>query len=69
MHIDRRRFLFGAALVVGVPAVAGLWVRTSGPSSSRPVFRIAGWDVPAAGPAAADEVWITLGRSWRTAWR
>jgi len=63
--MDRRTFLFGAAVVVTGLALAE---RLSRPrSSSRVALRIAGWDAPGDDPAA--EVWIALGRSFRTAWR
>jgi hypothetical protein len=34
-------------------------------------FRIEGWDLPdqAGTVAAGNEVWISVGRSWRTTWR
>ena len=77
MEIDRRTFLFGATLLVATPALvelvacpASARTPTSPPPAASPVFRIQGWDTPAeASAVAAKEVWITLGRSCRAAWR
>jgi hypothetical protein len=71
--IDRRTFVAGTAFVVVAPVVAAtLETLPSAPSAcaaeSRLVFMINGWSIPDA-RASAEEVWITIGHSWRTAWR
>ena len=66
--IDRRAFVAGTTLVAFAPAIEFLPALLSPPAAnaSRLVFMIDGWSVP---NDSADEVWIRVGRSWRTAWR
>jgi hypothetical protein len=68
MIIDRRAFIAGTTLVAFAPVLEFLPVRVSplAADASRPVFMIDGWSVPSD---SADEMWIRVGRSWRTAWR
>jgi hypothetical protein len=70
MIIGRRDFIAGATLVVVAPAIHLL--RSQQPSSaaspSRVIFMIRGWSVQ-ENRAGADQVWITVSNSWRTAWR
>jgi hypothetical protein len=68
MIIDRRAFVAGTALVAFAPAFEFLPVPPSSPATNAGclVFMIDGWNAPGD---SADEVWIRVGRSWRTAWR
>lgn len=70
MMIDRRAFVAGTAFVAFAPALEFLPAPPSPPpaSASRLVFMIDGWSVPGDGDGS-DEVWLRVGRSWRTAWR
>ena len=70
MTVDRRTFVVGTTLVAFAPALEFLPAPLSPPvaNASHAVFMIDGWSVPSDGDGA-DEVWIKLGRSWRTAWR
>jgi hypothetical protein len=70
MIIDRRTFVAGTTLVAFAPALEFLPVPLLPPvaNTSRLVFMIDGWSVPSDSDGA-DEVWIRVGRSWRTAWR
>jgi hypothetical protein len=67
--IDRREFLSGTAVVAVVPTLSLLPVALPTPAAetSRLVMKIVGWSTP--GQRGTDEeVWITVYRSWRTAW-
>ena len=70
MIIDRRDFIAGATLVFVAPAIHLL--RSQQPSSaasrSRVIFMIRGWSVQ-ENRAGANQAWITVSNSWRTAWR
>jgi hypothetical protein len=70
MMIDRREFITSTILVGVIPAIQLLpWQQSSSAASqSRVVFMIRGWSVE-DGRAGADQVWITINSSWRTAWR
>jgi hypothetical protein len=70
MMIDRREFIASATLVFVAPAIHLLpsQQRVSAASQSRIVFMIRGWSVQ-DDCAAANQVWITVSNSWRTAWR
>jgi hypothetical protein len=70
MKIDRREFLAGAAFVAVAPALPAL--PTSSTPTARPVgpiaFMIDGWSMH-DDLATIDQVWVSVNRSWRTAWR
>jgi hypothetical protein len=70
MMIDRRNFVTGVALTTMVPALPLL--EASPPTLARKLsplaLRIEGWSDPAES-GAPDMVWISVGHSWRTAWR
>jgi hypothetical protein len=70
MMIDRRDFIAGATLVFIAPAMRLLPSQqpSSAASQSRVVFMIRGWSVQ-DDRASADQVWMTVSNSWRTAWR
>ena len=70
MMIDRRDFIATAILVGVAPRIQLLpWQQPcSAASQSRVVFMIRGWNVQ-DDCAAANQVWITVSNSWRTAWR
>jgi hypothetical protein len=70
MIIDRRAFVAGATLLTVAPALALLPVPSSAAAANarRIIFRIDGWSIPGDSDSA-DEVWIRVDRSWRTAWR
>jgi hypothetical protein len=68
--IDRRKFVSGTALVAVAPTLSLLPVALPTPAAeaNRLVIKIVGWSTP--GQRGTDEeVWITVNRSWRTAWR
>ena len=68
MMIDRRDFIASATLVCVAPAIHLLpsQQRSSAASQSRVVFMIRGWSVQ-DDRAGANQVWITVSNSWRTA--
>jgi hypothetical protein len=70
MMIDRREFIVGAGAVVAAPTLQLLPLQQSFSVScqNRVVFLIHGWSDDHDGQAA-DQVWIRLSNSWRTAWR
>jgi hypothetical protein len=70
MMMDRREFIASAALVFIAPAIHLLpsQERFSAASQSRIVFMIRGWSAQ-DDYAGANQVWITIGTSWRTLWR
>ena len=73
--IDRRDFMVGTALVAIAPPLELLppHVPLRDTHLGRPTFMINGWSAPQAegdnADAASDQIWITVDRSWRTAWR
>jgi hypothetical protein len=70
MMIDRRDFIAGATSVLIAPAIRLLPSQqpSSAASQSRVVFMIHGWSVQ-DDRASANQVWLTISNSWRTAWR
>jgi hypothetical protein len=67
--MTRRDVIASAALVFASPAIHLLPPQQ--PSSAarrRVVFMIRGWSVQDDG-AGADQAWITVSNSWRSAWR
>ena len=68
--IDRRKFVSGTALVAVAPTLSLLPVALPTPAAETNclVMKIVGWSTP--GQRDTDEeVWVTVNRSWRTAWR
>lgn len=70
MMIDRRTFVAGATSIALAPALDLLPVQLPTPEmpAGQLVLMIEGWNAPGES-SAADAVWITIGPSWRTAWR
>jgi hypothetical protein len=70
MMIDRRDFIASTILVGLTPAIqlSPRQQSSSAASQSRVVFMIRGWSVEDE-RAGANQVWITVNNSWRTAWR
>lgn len=70
MMIDRRDFIASTTLAFVAPAIHLLPSQqpSSAASQSRVVFMIRGWSVE-DDRAGANQVWITVSNSWRTAWR
>ncbi len=70
MTIDRRTFVSGSTLVALAPALrlmpASLPTSETGLRGS--ALKIDGWSTPDEG-RCAEEIWITVNRSWRAAWR
>jgi hypothetical protein len=68
--MTRRDFIASATLVFVAPTIHLLPSQqpSSAASQSRVVFMIRGWSVQ-DDRADAGQVWITVGSSWRTAWR
>ena len=68
MTVDRRTFVAGTTLLAFASALEFLPGPISPPvaNAGHAVFMIDGWSVPSDGDG---EVWIRVGRSWRTAWR
>ncbi len=70
MMIDRRVFVAGTALAAVTPV---LWllppdVAVLERDVIRPVFMITGWSMQTYS-SPDDQVWLTVGHGWRTAWR
>ncbi len=70
MTVDRRTFVAGVTLLTVAPTLQLLPVPSSAAAANarRIVFMVDGWNIPGDSDSA-DEVWIRVGRSWRTAWR
>ena len=73
--MNRREFIASTTLVFVVPTISLLPISllpsqqpSSAASQSRVVFMIRGWSVQ-DDRAGANQVWITVSNSWRTAWR
>ena len=68
--MTRRDFIASATLGFVAPAIHLLPSQqpSSAASQSRVVFMIRGWTVQDE-RAVANQVWITVSNSWRTAWR
>ena len=68
--IDRREFIAGSAVITIAPAL--VLFRTQSPpveTATIPVaFMIEGWSVQ-DDSGVADQIWMRVGHSWRTAWR
>jgi len=79
MRIGRRTFILSMGLAAAAPAFASLfavsraWAFPPAPHENSLVFKVAGWSpcdfVSTDVAPAAEEVWISVNRSWRTAWR
>jgi hypothetical protein len=80
MTIDRRTFMVQGATLIATTGCLGILVpgspigqshRVIGPETNENStrFKIDGWDISEAGVANADDVWLTVNRSWRAAWR
>ena len=70
MMINRREFIASATLVFVAPAIHLLPSQQppSAASQRGVAFMIRGWSVQ-DDRAGANQVWITVSNSWRTAWR
>ena len=71
MIVDRRVFVAGAALVAVTPALRVLPTDAAVPALNdviQPVFMISGWSQPDA-IDPENQVWLSVGHGWRTAWR
>jgi hypothetical protein len=70
MTVDRRTFLAGAALVAVAPGVemSAQKIPKQPANTRRIAFMIDGWSTQDDN-VAADQLWIRVGYSWRTAWR
>ena len=68
--IDRRNFTIGATLAVVAPTIQLLPCQqpTAAASQTRVAFMIHGWNTSGE-DSAAEEVWLSVDRSWRVAWR
>jgi hypothetical protein len=66
----RRTFLAGVALIAVAPALDLLPAQLPTPETTigRLVLLVEGWSVPDES-GAANAVWISIGHSWRVAWR
>jgi hypothetical protein len=79
MKMARRTFLVGAGVFAASPLLANLLSTEIGVARALPplpegavngaglVFKIDGWSARDSG--AGDEMWFSLNRSWRAAWR
>jgi hypothetical protein len=79
--LGRRSFLIACGAAVAAPAVAkslpllatrsGLPLQTAVEETyEAPVLQIEGWDRPVVSKETAhSQMWISVNRSWRTAWR
>jgi hypothetical protein len=71
MMIARRDFVAGAAFVAFAPALRALPADAAIPALNdviQPVFMISGWSQQ-GGTDPNNQVWISVGHGWRTAWR
>ena len=70
MMIGRREFIASTIALAAAPPIHLLPSQQppSAASQSRVVFMIRGWSVQ-DDRAGANQVWITVSNSWRTAWR
>jgi hypothetical protein len=70
MIIDRREFIAGAGAVVVAPTLQLLPLQQpfSVSCQNHVAFLIHGWS-DGGDDQAADQVWIRISNSWRTAWR
>lgn len=70
MMIDRRTFVSGTAVLAVAPALnlAPVLLQERKGQARQLVIKIEGWNEPRRS-GADEEVWISLDRSWRTAWR
>jgi hypothetical protein len=68
--IDRRTFVSGSVLVAFAPTLPLMpaSLQANEPVFGGSVLKIDGWNVPGEGNCA-EEIWITINRSWRAAWR
>jgi hypothetical protein len=80
MMIDRRSFIvqgttllattpFVGVLVPGSSTAQGPHAFSSETQEKTARFKIDGWDTCDADMANADDVWLRLNQSWRSAWR
>jgi hypothetical protein len=80
MTIDRRTFMVQGATLLATTGYVGILVQGSPIGQSQRVvgsetneksarFKIDGWEICEAGVANANDVWLTVNRSWRAAWR
>ena len=79
MKLSRRTFLVGAGVFAASPALANLLSTDNEVAPALPplpagaangtglVFKIDGWSARDSG--ARDEMWFSVNRSWRAAWR
>jgi hypothetical protein len=79
MKMSRRAFLVGAGVFTASPALASLLSADYEVAPALPalpaaaahgtdlVFKIDGWSVQDS--AARNEIWFSVNRSWRAAWR
>jgi hypothetical protein len=70
--MTRRTFILGSGVMAAAPVLANAFPplrvrrRLVDPSTDDVHLKIAGWS---QGGEDANAVWITVGSSWRTAWR
>lgn len=81
MKIGRRTFILSTGLAAAAPAFAKVFAVARTHASPPPaslqdnlVFKIDGWNARDlasidGAPPACEEMWISVSRSWRTAWR
>jgi hypothetical protein len=79
MRIGRRTFILSMGLAAATPAFASLfavsraWASPPTSPQNSLAFKIVGWStrdfVSTDVAPPAEEVWISVNRSWRTAWR
>ena len=79
MRIGRRTFMKSTGLAVAAPAFASFfavsraWTFPLASPQNSLTFKVVGWstrDVVSTDVAPpSEEVWISVNRSWRTAWR
>jgi len=81
MKIGRRTFILATGLAAAAPAFAKVFAVARTYASPPPaslqdhlVFKVDGWSASdpvsiGGAPQPGEEVWISVSRSWRTAWR
>jgi hypothetical protein len=85
MTISRRTFVVASGLAASAPLIGYVLSRSAGAAplpqasvlqtiavgadASEVILKIDGWDLVGDTPTPANVRWISLGSSWRSAWR
>ncbi len=74
--LERRSFLISCGCMVAALAAPEIEAHElppiglpSKPCKTAVVLRVQGWDAPQSEEGTGDVIWISMDRSWRSAWR